>query len=179
MESTWLLLIYTVPAEPSRKRAYIWREVKRVGALYLRDGVCILPERPETLATLTAIAAKVEEFEGQATLARSARLEASRTAAVITQFETSRSAEYAEIAGEAERLLQHVAQETEHRDFSYTELEELESDLAKIKRWTDQVRARDYFDAGPGQPLMDLLERCDKALAAFLEKAAAVDGATA
>jgi hypothetical protein len=178
MESTWVLLIYTVPAEPSRKRAYIWREVKKVGALYLRDGVCILPERPETLAALSAIAAKVDEFDGQASVAHGARLEASRAAAVIAQFETSRSAEYADFAREAERLLQHVAHETEHRDFTYTELEELESDLGKLRRWADQVRARDYFGAGPGQPLLDLLERCDEALAAFLEKAAAVEGAT-
>ena len=48
MDIPWLLLIYTVPAEPSRKRAAIWRELKKVGAPYLRDGVCILPERPET-----------------------------------------------------------------------------------------------------------------------------------
>ena len=50
MRQDWLLLIYTVPAEPTRKRAFIWRELKKVGAPYLRDGVCILPERPDTLA---------------------------------------------------------------------------------------------------------------------------------
>ncbi len=177
MESSWLLLIYTVPAEPTRKRAFIWREVKKVGAVYLRDGVCILPERPETLAALKAIVAKIEEFEGQASLVHGARLEAARAAAVVEQFGSTRLAEYAEIAGEAGRLLQHVAHETEHRDFSYTELEELESDLGKLRRWTDQVRARDYFSAGPGQPLQDLLQQCEDALAAFLEKAAAVEGA--
>ena len=62
MEITWLLLIYTVPAEPSRTRAFIWRELKKVGAPYLRDGVCILPERSETAAAARAIAAKVIPF---------------------------------------------------------------------------------------------------------------------
>src|SRR5438309_7457883 len=43
----WLLLIYTLPSQPSRKRAYVWRELKKVGAVYLRDGVAILPRRPD------------------------------------------------------------------------------------------------------------------------------------
>jgi len=64
----WLVLIYTVPAEPSRKRAFIWRELKKVGAVYLRDGVCVLPEGEATAAAFRAIAAKIEEFEGEATL---------------------------------------------------------------------------------------------------------------
>ena len=68
MAPRWLVLIYTVPSEPSRKRAFIWRELKKAGAVYLRDGVCALPERPETLAALSAIAARVEELGGQATL---------------------------------------------------------------------------------------------------------------
>jgi hypothetical protein len=175
MDSPWLLLIYTVPAEPTRKRAYIWREVKKMGAIYLRDGVCILPERPETIIAAGSIAAKVQEFEGQATVVSSARLDAARAEAVVAQFTSARSGEYAEISREAERLLQHVARETEHREFSFAELEELEEDLAKLKRWMDQVQARDYFPDGSSMRAEQLLERCDEALSDFLEHAAARD----
>jgi uncharacterized protein YdbL (DUF1318 family) len=173
MELTWLLLIYTVPAEPSRKRAFIWRELKKVGAPYLRDGVCILPERPDTYELARAIAARVEEFGGQATLVSGARLEAARSTALVEHFRAARAAEYQEIAGEADRLLEHVARETEHREFTYAELEELESDLAKLRRWTDQVVARDYFGDGPPADLRDVLDRCEQALGSFLEAAAA------
>jgi len=80
---SWVLLIYTVPVAPSRKRAAIWRALKQAGAVYLRDGVCALPQREDTAATLRAIAAKVEEFAGQATLVESARLAAARAEAII------------------------------------------------------------------------------------------------
>jgi hypothetical protein len=173
MELMWLLLIYTVPAEPSRKRAFIWRELKKVGAPYLRDGVCILPERPGTRELVRAIAAKVEEFGGEATLVSGARLEASRSTALVEQFRSARAAEYREIAVEAGRLLEHVARERAHREFTYAELEELETDLAKLRRWTDQVVARDYFGDGPPQDLQDVLDRCERALEDFLETAAA------
>jgi hypothetical protein len=172
IDTPWLLLIYTVPAEPSRKRAAIWRDVKKVGAVYLRDGVCALPEGPQTTAAMRAIAARVDEFEGQATLVEAARLDAVRADWVASQSRTARAAEYADIAREAEQLLAHVARETEHREFTFAELEELEADLGKIKRWTEQVRARDYFGDGPDARLVELLERCDGALATFLERSA-------
>ena|SRR5438874_5276322 len=169
---TWLLLIYTVPAAPSRKRAAIWRGVKRLGAVYLRDGVCILPEQPDTLGALRSLAGQVEAFGGQATLGQSVMLDAPRVEAVVAQFQAARADEYAEVAREAEQLLAHLARETEHRDFSYAELEEIEQDLVKLKRWTDQVRARDYFGPGLDSNVHELFARCDAALETFVEAAA-------
>lgn len=177
MDIAWLLLIYTVPAEPSRKRAFIWRELKKIGAPYLRDGVCILPERPETLELAGGIVAKVAEFGGEATLVSGARLAPARSAALVDQFRSARAEEYRDIARDAGQLLAHVARETEHREFTYAELEELEADLGKLRRWTAQVRARDYFGAGAPPDLRDLLDRCDRALGTFLEHAAAQDRA--
>jgi hypothetical protein len=152
VEIPWLLLIYTLPAEPSRKRAFIWRELKKVGAPYLRDGVCILPERSDTLASAGVIAAKVEEFGGEATLVSGARLSPSRSAPLVEQFKAARAQEYAE-------------------------LEELEADLGKLRRWTGQVVARDYFGDGTPPTLRDVLDRCERALATFLDTAEAQDRA--
>jgi hypothetical protein len=177
-DSPWLLLIYTVPARPTRKRAFIWREVKKIGAVYLRDGVCALPERPETASAMERIAAKIREFEGDVTVVTGARFDAARSEAVIATFKSARSDEYAEVTREAERLLEHISRETEHRDFTFAELEELEEDLAKLRRWRDQVQARDYFpDASTARSTEQLLAHCDAALAEFLEQAAARDAA--
>ena len=168
----WVLLIYTVPAEPTRKRAAIWRDIKKIGAVYLRDGVAVLPERPATITAMRAIAARVAEFEGQATLVDGARLDAARADWVVTQSRTARTAEYADVAREAELLLAHIGRETEHREFTFGELEELAADLGKLKRWIEQARARDYFGDGPAGRLVDLLEAGDRALAAFLDETA-------
>jgi hypothetical protein len=176
MNFPWLLLIYTVPAKPTRKRAYIWREVKKIGAVYLRDGVCALPERPETLKAVEAIASRVAAFEGEATVVTGARFDAARGEAVIASFKSARSDEYAEVTREAERLLEHISRETNHRDFTFAELEELEQDLAKLKRWMSQVQARDYFpDTSTTGSTEQLLAQCDAALTEFLEEAAARD----
>ena len=175
MSVNWLLLIYTVPAEPTRKRATVWREVKKLGALYLRDGVCIVPDRPATLAAVRALATRIEAFDGQSTIITRATLDQSAAASVVDRFQSARSDEYADIAYAAEELLQHVARETEHREFNFNELEELEEDLTKLRRWRDQVRARDYFPTDAHLNADSLLERCAEALNEFMLRAAAED----
>jgi hypothetical protein len=170
MKSPWLLLIYTVPARPTRKRAFIWREVKKIGAVYLRDGVCALPERPETLEAVEAIASRVREFEGEATVVTGATFDPARSEAVVAAFKSARSDEYAELTREIERLREHMARETDHRDFTFAELEDLQEDLAKLRRWMSQVQARDYFpDASTTASTEQLLAQSDAAVAELLE----------
>jgi hypothetical protein len=170
-DAPWLLLIYTVPPEPSRKRAFIWRELKKVGAVYLRDGVCVLPDGDSTAAAFRAIGARIEEFGGQATRIQDARLDSARADAIVDAARQARAQEYEEIAREAEQLLSHVQRETEHRDFTFAEVEELDADLGKLRRWTDQVNARDYFGAIEAERVEQLLRECDDALASFAEEA--------
>jgi hypothetical protein len=169
--AAWLLLIYTVPSEPSRLRAAVWRDLKKAGAVYLRDGVAVLPDRPPTRVTFREVVAKIDEFGGQATLVADARLDDERSAALIAQAKTAREEEYREIAQEAERFLAHVAREREHRDLTFAEVEEIEEDLGKLRRWADQVRARDYFGAVDASGLDGALARCETALASFLDAA--------
>jgi hypothetical protein len=163
-------LIYTVPSDPSRLRATIWRELKKVGAVYLRDGVAVLPDRDELRSAFRAIGDKIAEFGGQATLVEGAVIEAAREATIIAQAKSVREDEYAEIASDAERFLSHVAHERQHRDLSLAELEELEEDLGKLTRWLAQIRNRDHFGAAGVDRADALLARCDAALATFIEE---------
>jgi ChrB-like protein len=166
---TWTLLIYTVPSEPSRVRAAVWREVKKTGAVYLRDGVCALPEGPATTAAFRAIAERVRASSGQVTLVEGARLDEDRAVAVVAEANAARTTEYREIAREAERFLAHTAREREHRLLAEAELTVLEADLGKLRRWYEQVRARDHFGADGAEGAMALLASCDEALAEALD----------
>lgn len=164
MDLDWLLLIYSVPAEPSRKRAFIWREIKAVGAAPLRDGAYVLPDRPTTRVAADAIATRIRVYGGLATLAHRARLEATRSMEVVAQFRAASDGEYTEIRNAAEGLLEHLARESEHRNVTYADLQILAHDLAKLRRWRDQVRARDYFEAPVAGFAENALARCADAL---------------
>ncbi len=171
VELTWLLLIYTVPAEPSRKRAAIWRELKRTGAVSVRDGVWALPERENTRDRFQMIAAKVSDLDGQATLVEGARISSERTADIVASAQAASAREYQELIDEAGHFLAHVQREREHRNVSFHELEELEADLDKLRRWSEQVIARDHFSAAGHDEVTRLLAQCEELLESFLENA--------
>ncbi len=163
----WVLLIYTLPSAPTRKRAFIWRELKKVGAVYLRDGVCVLPDRPDTRQALQAVAARVREFEGQATVVDTARLDGQTVQGVLVQAGTARQVEYTAVADAGHEFLAHVRREIRQRNFTEQELEILKGDLAKLRRWCDQIRGRDYFVADTAE-VQAVLAECQESLAGLL-----------
>jgi hypothetical protein len=42
-DEQWLLLVYRIPAEPTRLRAMVWRRLKALGAVYLQNSAAALP----------------------------------------------------------------------------------------------------------------------------------------
>src|SRR5437867_4431772 len=139
---TWILLVYTVPSQPTRKRALVWRELKKIGAVYLRDGVAVLPERPDTLDAFRSLAARVEALSGRASVVRGAAIEADATDSVIAEAQATRAAEYDDIDREATAFLDHLEREAPHRELGLAELRALDADIGKLWRWMEQVRAR-------------------------------------
>ncbi|WP_240653613.1 Chromate resistance protein ChrB [Streptomyces sp. AcE210] len=42
----WLILVIKLPADPSRHRVAVWRELRKIGALSLGQGIWAVPEVP-------------------------------------------------------------------------------------------------------------------------------------
>ena len=76
-------------------------------------------------------------------------------------------------------FLFHVSDESKHRRFSFSELERLEADLGKLRRWHSQIAARDFEEQGIRTEAGEMLELCDAELGAFLEEAFKLQEATA
>jgi hypothetical protein len=161
----WLVLVYTIPPHPSRLRALIWRRLKELGVTYLRDGVCVLPHQAAAHAGLQAVTAKVREFGGQATLVQHAELDPATVQLVHDQARESRRLEYAALIDAATNLTAHVEHERRHRDLQPPELRGLTSDLSKLRRWHQQITARDYFVADSAAAASEALLNCEAALA--------------
>lgn len=62
----WVMLIHEVPNKPSSKRLYIWRKLKKLGAVSLQDAVFILPFTDKTFEQIQWIAAEIVEMGGKA-----------------------------------------------------------------------------------------------------------------
>ena len=65
---SWLLFLYKVPHEPSSYRVYIWRKLKRIGALLLHDSAWALPMSSRSLAQFQELAAEIAKLGGDSLL---------------------------------------------------------------------------------------------------------------
>ena len=68
--SAWLQLITSLPTENATERMRVWRALKATGAGVLRDGVYVLPERPDLQELFTGLATEITEAGGSAHVLR-------------------------------------------------------------------------------------------------------------
>jgi hypothetical protein len=166
----WLVLVYRVPSDPASKRVAVWRDLKRLGALYLQQCVCILPRLggiPEAMAQVTM---RIESLGGDYTLFEVPKLRPADEAKIVRAFQDLRDKEYAEIVEECEtKFVKEIEFERFRQNYTFGEAEEIQQDLEKIRRWFDVVKARDWFQADGSAAVATWLERCAEMYAQFEE----------
>src|SRR4051812_46704411 len=164
----WILLIYRVPTEPASRRVSIWRQLKRMGGLYLQQCACIFPSRPEVVQELEQRATAIKEWGGDYTLFDIPALRPGDEERIIGTFRDLRSKEYAEIIEECEtKFVKEIEFEHFRQNYSYAETEEIRQDLDKIRRWHKSVVDRDWFGADKRGETEAWIERCAALLADF------------
>src|SRR5437868_14954217 len=86
----WRVLIYRVPTEPASKRVAVWRDLRRLGALYLQQCACIFPDIPALTDEVTAIAAKIPTLGGETFLLSVPRLQPEDEVRIVDAFRAQR-----------------------------------------------------------------------------------------
>jgi hypothetical protein len=167
----WLLLIYRVPSEPSNNRVSVWRELKRLGALYLQQCVCVVPALPVCDAGIASAVRKVESLGGSHNLFRLRDLPGEERERLVAGFRALSAKEYDEIVEECRtKFVKEIEFERFRGNYTYEEAEEIREDLDKIRRWLKRVVDRDWFDAGRRDEVFAELETCERLLDAFEEE---------
>jgi hypothetical protein len=163
--STWLLLAYRIPREPTRLRATVWRRIKAFGAVYLQNSAAALPDSTANERALRTLRREIIELGGTAQVMRSEVLAGSSD--VIAMYNAARDEEYTEIIDKCRDFLHEIQNETAAKHFTYAELEENDEDLNKLNRWFGKVTARDTLGASGRAAAMTALNDCSTALDGF------------
>jgi len=165
------VLIYRVPTEPASKRVAVWRDLKRLGALYLQQCACIFPDIPGVTEEVNQVAAKIPALGGETFLLDVPKLQPEDEARIIEAFRVQRASEYAEIIEECEtKFVKEIEFEHFRQNYTFEEAEEIEQDLEKIRRWFERVRDRDWFKAERRDEVETWLGKCQGLLARFEEE---------
>lgn len=163
----WLILAYKVPSEPTRIRTYAWRQVKALGCLHLQHAVWMLPKTTQTETELQKLSARIEEMGGEASLLSATSQSPTWEERTIAGFNRGRDEEYAEVVENEERFEDEIRRETRKEKFTFAEMEDMEADWEKLKKWQERVVARDFFGAQGRQEAEARLAEGEKMLEEF------------
>src|ERR1700719_1260072 len=107
----WLLLTYKVPPEPAAKRVALWRRLKGMGAVYLQNGVCLLPKTDDHLRRLKMVDNDIEAIGGEAVLLETVGLSHAQEEKVIGRFTAERDEAYLEFIDKCGAFEAEIAKE--------------------------------------------------------------------
>lgn len=99
---SWLALVMTLPTSPSSVRVRTWRALKASGCGALRDGVYLLPARPDCAQVFAELAEAVEAADGEASVLEFDARNPEQQSRFVALFD--RSAEYKAFGAEVARL---------------------------------------------------------------------------
>lgn len=134
--ASWLLLHYNVSAKPSARRVYIWRKLKRLGAVLLQNAIWILPDTPRTAEQFQWLVTEIQEMKGDALLWRSNLVLGIQEDVLVEQFVGQVDSEYAELLKKLNRK---------------------NLDLAELSQQYQQIQGKDYFGSDLGRQVREKL----------------------
>lgn len=171
----WLLITVSTAGAPPALRVQVWRRLRALGALYLQQSVCLLPDRSEVTRAVRRLLDRVHRDGGEGRLLKIALTDPVEEQAVIEDFRRERAVEYADLLERIPEFLAELDRERARGRTTYAEVEESEADLHRFQSWLAKIAARDYFDAPGAAEAQAAVERCATELAAFEEDALAAE----
>jgi len=168
--SRWLLLTYKVPAEPAAKRVGLWRRLKGMGAVYLQNGVCLLPKTDDHTRRLKMLENDVAEMGGDAVILETAALDRVQGEKVVARFKADRDDAYRELIDKCDDFETDIAKETTARHFTYNELEENDVELKKLEGWLQKIKKLDFYGGDLAAEAAARLKACENLLDDYAQR---------
>ena len=162
------VLVYRMPPKPTAARVAVWRLLKKIGAIYLQQSVCVFPDNSSLRKDLAPILRRITDATGEFHLLPLRSPDTTEGAKLIQQFQEQTSKHYQEIIENCEvNFTKEIEFETFRKNFTYEEAEEIRAEFEKICAWYDRVLRRDWFGAPNQAQAKEWLNRCERMLEEF------------
>jgi hypothetical protein len=167
----FLLLAYRMPSKPTAGRVAVWRSLKKAGAVYLQDSVCVVPDTAGLRAELAPVLSRIDETHGSYHMLPLRKLPDEEDAKLVQLFVDQAAKHYEEIVENCEvNFVKEIEFETFRKNFTYEEAEEIRMEFEKICTWFERVQERDWFGAPNVGEAREWLRRCESMLEEFEAK---------
>jgi hypothetical protein len=164
----FILLVYRMPATPTAGRVAVWRLLKKMGAIYLQQSLCVFPDNARLRRELGPVLKRIEASQGEYHLLPLRQLSREEDAKLADQFLEQTEKHYGEIIENCEvNFTKEIEFEIFRKNFSYEEAEEIRAEFEKITSWFDRVRERDWFSSPREADARSWIEKCERMLEEF------------
>jgi len=157
----WLFFSYSLPTEPSKARVYIWRQLKKLGAVNYQSA-WVIPYSNERVTDIKKLMSDIEGYHGESMLIEGKSVDKSQDELIRKALVESRDEEYQELIEKCEDFFKEIASEIERKNFIFAEVEENEEELEKLKQWLKKVEKRDLMEAPLRKTAIEKIKSCEK-----------------
>ena len=157
----WLFFSYSLPTEPSKARVYVWRQLRKLGAVNYQSA-WVLPYSNERVADIKKLMADIENYHGESMLIEGKSVDKGQDELIKKAIVESRNEEYQEVIEKCEDFFKEIQFEIERKNFIFAEVEENEEELEKLKQWLKKVEKRDVVEAPLRKTAIEKIKSCEK-----------------
>jgi len=166
----WLFFSYSLPSEPSKARVFVWRQLKKLGAVNYQT-VWVIPHSNESVNELRKLIETIEGYKGEGMLVEGKALDKNQEERIHKAFIDSRNEEYHEVIEKCEDFFKEIKFEIGRKNFIFAEVEENEEELDKLKQWLKKIEKRDYFVKTPlRKKATEQIKECEKVFENFTRR---------
>ena len=137
---SWILLIPQLPPKPDYLRVKLGRRLRRVGAISLRNGVYVLPDRDDTTEDFMWLRAEIEEDGGDALICSVRTMTGVTDAGITALFNRERDTDYQKVAQEAKEA---------------SGADDVPREAARLRRRLEEIGKVDFFSAPEKRSAVD------------------------
>lgn len=170
----WLLLLFSLPPNPSRHRVRIWRMLKKWGAVSLKSSVYVLPYSKDHYESFQWVAQEIQGLGGEATFLKVDQVENLPDEALVRLFREARKADYDALRREIDEALEELDKTPRGR--AAARLDAAGGRLAELAARFEAIAEVDFFEAPGRAGVAHALERLRRRLRAAGVPAAGDDG---
>ncbi|MDQ0709769.1 hypothetical protein QFZ52_002421 [Arthrobacter woluwensis] len=168
-EIEWVLAVVQVPAEPSRHRVAVWRELRRAGAVLISQSTWALPATEPFRSALEKAAQLAADGGGTLAMFDAGPRDRASQDFIESAFRAARADEWREFLADCGKFAEEIDREIAKEKFTFAELEEEEQSLDRLRRWYRDLKRRDVLALPEAQEASGRLSGCEDHLNRFSE----------
>jgi Protein ChrB, N-terminal len=139
-----------------------------MGAIYLQNGVCLLPKAADHVRRLKMLGNDIAEMGGEAVILETVALDRGQEDKVVARFKDDRDEQHREFLGRCADFEAEIAKEIAIN--KYAELEEEDTDLKKLQGWLEKIRKLDFYGGTLAGEAAERLRGCEALLESYAQR---------